>query len=149
MSKYNCLYIDSDEELEDDLFEKATEKYKNMINKYKEIHGDYGITNIDLTTLTITEIKQLNYAYPSDWEGTLSNDMKFYSRYRGGWFRFFVYNKDHKFRFLCDSPLIDLYFDCIELKHITEYSFMDEEDMLKICKLKLDHNCIRIPNDDN
>ena len=71
MSRYNCLYIDqeSEEEEEDEIEDEYLTNWHEILDNYKEQKGDHGIKAIDLNDVSIVEIKQLNYAHPSDWEG--------------------------------------------------------------------------------
>lgn len=152
MSRFQVLYINSDSEDEYNSDDYSEDEYYNMrsefnkrIELYRKINGNGGITEIDLSNVTITEIKMLNYAYPSDWEGKLSNGKCFYSRYRGGKFTFYVYNKDHKFNMITDTPLIQLYEDDDKnLEDAIEDYVLSESNMLKLCNLTLSEDCIRL-----
>lgn len=155
MSKFKCLYIDSDVESEDkenneeededeDEIDEAIKSLKNMLNKYKDNNSDHGEKDVNLTDITITEIEQLNFACPSDWKGKLSNDMTFYARWRGGSFRLFVYKQDHDFNMFCDSPLIELFNGDRRLENALDpedYNVLLKAGMLELCGLKLAENC--------
>ena len=91
-----------------------------------------------MNDVSIVEIKQLNYAHPSDWEGKLSNGLMFYARYRWESFRLFIYESDHTFSFFCDSPLIEIPRNNPKLKSLLDSECLPEEGMLELCNLKID-----------
>lgn len=125
-------------------------KSSDIMDICSKNHIDIGETNIDLTKLSITEIKKLNSRYPSEWEGKLSNNMNFYVRYEFFIFKFFVHkNQEDNINTDFDTPIIQLYGEELNLKYITEYGFITEKQMLELCELKLESNCIRISNDED
>lgn len=137
----SCVNNDSDEEF----CNRILEGYNRRVELYKSMKGDNGITEVDLSGVTITKIKVLNYVHPSDWEGELSNGKHFYSRYRWGKYSFYVYDCSHDdFSVICDTPLICLYSDSEELQNALDGEVLLESNMLKLCKLSLSRNCIRV-----